>query len=150
GERHVQNNLATLFAKTSVLDSAAYYLERARGVMNSKEVAEVNLMKLAISSGIAIEKDSLLRHLEVARNQQLLNNALVYFNLNQQNFPRLEELDIDIKRSNLGPEDFTFWHEYALNQLQHQSGEPLYAALTEIRSEERRVGKESRSQRSTT
>src|SRR5690606_10962309 len=51
GEAHVQINLATLFAKTSVLDSAAYYLERARGVKDTKEVAEVNLMKLAISSG---------------------------------------------------------------------------------------------------
>ncbi len=129
---YMQNNLASLFAKTSVLDSAAFYLDKARAAKDTEDVAEVNLMKLYAASGIALDRDSLVQSLSRAANQALVNNTLVYLNANQQVLPPLDELGVKVARSNLGPEEFTFWHEYALNQVLHHSAFPLDSLLHDI------------------
>lgn len=129
---YMQNNLATLFGRTSVLDSATFYLQRARNSNATADAAEANLLKLFTLNGIDLDADSLLQNLDGEDKQELVNNTLVYFNLKQALFPPLDELDIQVKRSALDAEAFTFWHEYALNQLMRSSGSGLDSLLSEM------------------
>lgn len=130
---YIQNNLANLFGKTSLVDSARYYLGKARTAKETQEAAEINLLKLYIANGINLDTDSLLQNLD--NNLKILDNTLAYFNFKKAAFPTLDQIDLQVEQQGISSEAFTFWHEYTLNQLMNRSGQPLDSILSGMASD---------------
>ena len=113
GEPHIANNLATLYGKTNLLDSAYYFLEAFDGTGNKQVTSAIQTNKLAFltQSRLALPLDSLQQQTEY-QVPEIGNNLLVMANNQQQIVPLQTEVPAD---SLLNPIDFAWWYNYQVN-----------------------------------
>ena len=76
---HIYNNIALLYNRTEITDSAFYYLEKALDFNDTRDEAVANMEAIAAAKGLSNFIDSL----EIERNEESItatNNKIVRFN----------------------------------------------------------------------
>ncbi len=112
GEPHLSNNLAILYAKTDLLDSAYYFLDDIKGNDEVSRVTETNKLAVLMQAGLNLTVDSLKETLHY-QSTATGSNLLVLGN-------KMEDaLALDaglLKDSLLNPITFSWLYNFQLNQ----------------------------------
>ena len=112
GDPHISNNLAALYAKTELLDSAFYFLNNSSGDPEVTKVTQTNQLAFLVQSNSKLSVDSLLNAFEHSHNEVGSNLILMS---NYQNRQLGDEMSLP-KDSLLNPITFAWLYNYQLNQ----------------------------------
>ena len=119
---HIANNLAALYAKIDVLDSAYYFLDNPSVGKKDQGVQQTNKLGLLARSRIDMPLDSLM----VEANSQLPEVATNFLNMaNNQGQPVSSPMLTIPQDTLLNPITFAWWYNFNLNQRYAQDGQQL-------------------------
>jgi tetratricopeptide (TPR) repeat protein len=109
----IKNNMALLYSKLNILDSALYFLQLAEAFANTEVPAEANFIGLVAKSRLPLDADSLYRLIH-SENRGIQSNALALANLQER------KIGINVDMSNdtiLNLFSSTRLNNYILNNL---------------------------------
>lgn len=109
----IQNTRGLLLKKLNVLDSAAYFLQRAAEDPVSEVAAKINLIGLVAEKKLPLAADSLLRLLE-SRDPGVQSNAFALANEQRQRITAQPALDLE-KDTVFNLFTATLLHNYLIN-----------------------------------
>jgi Flp pilus assembly protein TadD len=110
------NNLAMIFAKTSLLDSTIHYLEKSKKYSDNKEVPSSNIIYFLIKNKIYAVADSLIKEYKMQDYTPFKANALVLYNLyNKQSEESFNKAFL--KDTILDNPSFAYLYNYGINML---------------------------------
>jgi cellulose synthase operon protein C len=110
------NNLAVIYAKTSLLDSTIYYLEKSKKYSSNKEVPSSNMIYFLIRNKIYEAADSLIKEYKMEHYAPFASNALVLDNLYKRKTSVAFKRDF-VKDTVLDNTAFAYLYNYGLNSL---------------------------------
>ncbi len=131
GNAYIQNNLALLYAKTSILDSAIYLLDQARADSRTDRTAETNLLALTNRHfpTLGISSDSALNELFTHQNYLPAKaNALALvsqFSTKSDSLLPVFQAPTLPKDSALDNFMFTYRNNYLLNSIENPDSSVL-------------------------
>jgi hypothetical protein len=108
---YISNNLATLYAKTDLLDSAYYYLENMHGGPLIEKVRQTNQLSLLALSGLDMSIDSVVSNSK-REYPEVGSNLFLMANEQGQQIIQMFTPSIDTV---LNPLTFAWWYNYNLN-----------------------------------
>lgn len=129
---HLQNNLALIYGKTSVIDSALFFLEEAMDDTKTRKTAEANTLSVIARSAnqLNFSVDTLLQ--EIAADQNYIQNqinTLLLLNQKPQEAPYNFQFEWKIPQDSvLG----SFGFAYLYNYLFHHRAEIDTSLLQEV------------------
>ena len=109
---HIANNLAALYAKTDLLDSAYFYLENTSTSKKELKVQQTNKLSLLARSGVVVDVDSLLDYTN-SGIPEVGTNLLSMANEQGISIPMGSSVPGDTL---LNPITFAWWYNNNLNQ----------------------------------
>jgi tetratricopeptide (TPR) repeat protein len=112
------NNLAVIYAKTSLLDSTIYYLEKSKKYSDNdnKEVPSSNMIYFLIKNKIYEAADSLIKEYKMQHYAPFASNALVLDNLYRRKTSEAFKRNF-VKDTILDNTAFAYLYNYGLNNL---------------------------------
>ncbi len=125
GSGLAQNNLGFAFAKTYQIDSAVYYLNRARGQSFSKPSAETNFFALITLQNLPVKADSTINTFGTLYDASQAN-ALALANVQKQNFKTATN-PLNVKKLNL--HSATLLNNFLVHQIHTIDSTQLEKAL---------------------
>ncbi|UII34872.1 hypothetical protein LVD17_13755 [Fulvivirga ulvae] len=84
----ILNNIGLAYAKTNIIDTAAYYLNEAYEQRNTRQAAGCNLLALIAQNDININPDSVLSGFDISNDKISVNNSFVLKSKARQHFER--------------------------------------------------------------
>ncbi len=114
---HLQNNLGLLFSKTSVADSAYFFLKRAESTLRNNPIPAANLLAVLAASLDASSLDSLSAAGFTPRNDLAWQaNWLALQNKKAAFIPEVVRPDATPADSMLSAAGYSYWINFAFNQ----------------------------------
>jgi predicted Zn-dependent protease len=122
-EPHIANNLATLYGRTNLLDSAYYFLEQLdqKGNLQVSRTIQSNKLAFVTRSQLEVSLDSVKEQINY-NYPEIGSNLLVM--ANNQNQDLVLEPGI-LKDSLLNPMTFAWWYNFQLNQRQSNDSQQI-------------------------
>ncbi|MBL6446442.1 hypothetical protein JMN32_08990 [Fulvivirga sp. 29W222] len=82
----ILNNIGITYAKTNIIDTAAFYLNEAYEQRKTRQAAGSNLLALIAQNDININPDSVLAGFDISEDKISVNNSFVLKNKAQQHY----------------------------------------------------------------
>lgn len=121
-DAQITNNLAMLYARTEILDSAFYFLEQNQGRSKIASVTNTNLLALLMRTTMVLPLDSLVRSMEPSK-PEVASNLILFAGGNPSGVPPALTPPSD---SLLNPLTFSWRYNYTLNQRSGDSIQMQY------------------------
>ncbi|MTI22955.1 hypothetical protein E1176_18135 [Fulvivirga sp. RKSG066] len=77
---YILNNLGLLYSKTRVLDTAAFYMDKATQISETQATAGSNILTLLALNDIPVHPDSVIAEYDIQRDPISINNTIVLKN----------------------------------------------------------------------
>ena len=86
GNPRLENNLGIVYAKTNIVDTASFYIEKATNYDITAKTAQSNLVALLAKNKLDIDLDSIFSDWDSKGDLIAMNNELALYNQNRDHF----------------------------------------------------------------